>query len=161
MGNDPEFVQYDGLKQSYIESYLHMFSPQVRTVLGVPSLEAERAYIKTHLALQIEGHTHFYVIILPHNNLLIGAIEIRNADAYRGQLYCWMHEHYWGSGYFMRAMHLVSQDYFSKTSALYFNALVSIDNKRSYHALKKCGFVDSGYQRTQEGNQFELILRRR
>ena len=154
-------VNCDEFNQSYLEPYLDMFSQQVRTILGVPSLEAERVYLETHLALHVSGNTHFYVVTLPHSHILIGAIEIRDPYAYRGQLYCWLHEHYWGSGYFTSAMHLVSQDYFSKTGALFFNALVAIDNKRSYHALKKCGFVDSGYHCDNDGAQLELILRHR
>jgi RimJ/RimL family protein N-acetyltransferase len=154
-------VQVDGLNRAYIEPYLALFSPHIRTVLGVPSLEAERAYVEMHLALQLSGSTHFYVIMLPDDLTLIGAIEIRDPHAYRGQLYCWISEHYWGTGYFTEAMHMVAQDYFSKTGALFFNALVACDNKRSYRALKKCGFVDSGYQINNGGNNYELILRHR
>lgn len=154
-------VRLDGLNWSYVEQYLALFSPRIRMILGVPSLEAERIYIEMHLALHMNGYTHFYVILLPHDRTLIGAIEIRDPHAYRGQLYCWISEQYWGSGYFTAAMHLVAHDYFSKTGALFFNALVAYDNKRSYRALKKCGFVDSGYQVNSGGSNYELILRRR
>lgn len=156
---DIPFVQFDGLNRSYVEPYLALFSPHIRTILGVPSLEAERAYIEMHLTLHMSGYTHFYVIMLPHSRNLIGAIEIRDPHAYRGQLYCWISEQYWGSGYFTAAMQLVAHDYFSKTAAPFFNALVACDNKRSYHALKKCGFADSGYQLSDEGNSYELLLR--
>lgn len=157
MVGDSQIVSCDELKAVYIEPYLHMFSPHVRTVLAVPSLEAERTYVQTHLQLHLSGHTHFYVIKNPQTHALIGAIEIRDAYAYRGQLYCWLHEQYWGSGYFTVAMQWVIQDYFKKTGALFFNALVAVENKRSYYALKKCGFIDSGYQAGGGDDQYELL----
>jgi RimJ/RimL family protein N-acetyltransferase len=146
------------LQRSDIESYLTMFSESVMTILKVPSLQAERDYLMIHLAQQDLGLTHFYAIRLSQTNLLIGAIEIRDPLAYRGQLYCWMNERYWGSGSFTHAMQLAAADYFSQTTYTYFNAHVERHNKRSYYALKKCGFIDSGYLVMSDGDSYELML---
>jgi RimJ/RimL family protein N-acetyltransferase len=140
-----------------VEHYLDMFSPVVREILHVSCVEIERAYLLERLQ-QVDAIS-FYAIISQNKDHLIGAIDIRNPDAYRGQLYCWIHESYWGTGIFHDAMRLATSDYFKRVNARYFNALVDVHNIRSYCALKKFGFADSGYMHGAYGRQYELILR--
>lgn len=149
------------LQASDIQAYLTMFSSTVQNALFVSSLQEERDYLIVHLEQQKHRMTHFYGIFLPSNDQFIGAIEIRDRDAYRGQLYCWIHENYWGTGYFIQAMQNAARDYFLQTGQRYINALVATANKRSYRALKKCGFSDSGFHTGVDGDSYELILRRR
>lgn len=96
------------LQRDDIEAYMKMFSPAVRGALFVSSLQEEREYVIVHLEQQLHGMTHFYGIFLSDRNQLIGAIEIRDANAYRGQLYCWINEQYWGAGYFLEAMRVAT-----------------------------------------------------
>jgi RimJ/RimL family protein N-acetyltransferase len=154
----PVFVR--PLCQEDIGAYLALFSPMVQSALSVSSVAEEREYLIVHLAQQMHGMTFFYGIFLSDTQQLIGAIEIRDKNAYRGQLYCWVHEKYWGTGYFIQAMQRAAADYFGQTNARFFNALVSTSNKRSYKALKKCGFADSGFYSGLDGDSFELVLRR-
>ncbi|MDP3889195.1 MAG: GNAT family N-acetyltransferase [bacterium] len=150
------------LNQSYINAYLAAFSPMVRLQVQADSLEAERAYLQDRLERQQhEEDTLFYCVFNRVTNQLIGALELRNRYTSRGQLYCWLHEHYWGGGFFQEALALASRAYFIKSGNLFFNAHVDKTNKRSYYALKKGGFADSGIVRGPCGLQYELILRRK
>jgi len=156
--SDDIVVRY--LQQEYIRSYLETFSDQVRVSLHVSSMHAEQAYLYERIAKQALGQTVFYCIFDAPKDQLIGAIEIRDADAHRGQLYCWMHHSYWGSGKFQTALALVCQEYFVTTGALFLNAFVDQANKRSYLALKKFGFADVAVHNGPAGMQYELVLRK-
>jgi RimJ/RimL family protein N-acetyltransferase len=149
------------LRHIYIDDYLEAFSPNVRAQLQLDSLDAERAYLMEQLKQQQEGTTLFYCVFDRTSNQLIGAIELRNRHTSRGQLYCWLHEQFWGSGYFQDAMALASRIYFNKTGNVLLDAHVDSNNKRSYYALKKCGFADSGIINGPRGPQYELILRKK
>lgn len=147
------------MQYSYAELYLTKFSNIVMAALQVANLESERDYLHQALRLQAEGKTNFYCIFSEDNNELIGAIEIRNPDFSRGQLYTWVHQDYWGRGVFQEALHLAAQDYFATTKALCFDATVDLTNIRSYKALKKAGFADISIKEGAHGKQFVLIFR--
>ncbi len=143
-----------------IDAYLRMFSYKVRAALHVDTVAAERVYLQECLQLQSKGLTHFYVICA--DEMIIGALEIRNAIySFHGQLYCWLHEYYWGSGIFKQACLAVAQDYFFKTGDYLISAYVDYSNPRSFRALQKVGFAHSGITFGAHGIQYELLLRRR
>lgn len=150
------------LQRHHFDPYLRMFSVQVKLALGVSSNDQELLYLQERLAKQQSGQTHFYSIFVVKADKQIGAIEIRDRCAHRGQLYYWLHEGYWGTGCLQEVVALVAQEYFMVTGSLFLNAYVDEFNRQSYYALKKCGFADiaqmSGPGR---GKQYELVLRKR
>ena len=150
----------DFLASQYIQSYLSHFSLVVQQSLRVHSIESEKQYIEHQLWAQSRGYTHFYCLIERAAQQVIGAIEIRNPIQFPGQLYCWLHESYWGKGYLREAMPTVADDYFEKTHNSSFNAHVHHDNQRSYYALKKCGFIDDGMYDGPWGLQYNMIYKR-
>ena len=127
------------LSVEYVQDYLDMFSTTVQKVLGVTSLWNEFEYVHTQIAKQKEGKTFLYGIFESTKNLLIGSIEIRSTE-YRGQLYTWLHEDYWGKGFFQDAFTLVRCDYFKKNKEMKeFTARVDVSNTASLKALLKAG----------------------
>lgn len=156
-GSTAERIALEILSHDHIDHYLSVFSRTVRDVLRVESVESERVYLKH---VQQEPGTYFFCIFTRDERALIGAIAIRDAQVYAGQLYCWLHERYWGSGYFQQALILAAQIYFANTDRAYFTARVDCTNMRSYRALKKAGFADIGLVRGAYCRQFELVLRR-
>ncbi len=148
------------LQEEYIDAYLEKFSQAIRLVLHVRTLDSERTYLHARLAKQQEGKIVFYCIFDAGTDCIIGAIEIRDPQEHRGQLYCWINEKYWGTGRFQEAMKLAAEEYFSCSDGVSFNALVDVTNQRSYHALKKAGFANSGMVDGPRGKQYELVLRK-
>jgi RimJ/RimL family protein N-acetyltransferase len=127
------------LSVEYAQDYLDMFSTTVQKILGVSSLWNEFDYVHNQIAKQKEGKTCLYGIFESTKNLLIGSIEIRSSE-YRGQLYTWLHEDYWGKGLFQDAFTLVRYDYFKKNKEVTeFTARVDVSNKASLKALLKAG----------------------
>ncbi|MFC1842577.1 GNAT family N-acetyltransferase [Candidatus Dependentiae bacterium] len=168
-----KLVTLKPLKKIYFKDYLKMFSPKVRELLHAYSGESELEYLEDRLEKQKMGKTFFYCIFLcgerktgddpEHSSgkTLVGAIEIRNPQETDSQLYSWVNENYWGTGVYQEALALVSKEYFSKTSEICYRANVDIDNPRSYYALKKHGFIDSGIKKGSHGKQYKLILRKK
>ncbi len=181
-------VTLRSLRTEFIGAYLDRFSPAVRAALHATSIETERVYLSARLtsseqakelgkawagAIRVnekrEGakivcdstpkdSPFFYCIFDVQCNTLIGAIEIRDACEFAGQLYCWIHEDYWGTGYFQQALQLAAREYFARTSERFFTAHVDIDNMRSYHALRKAGFAPFGFYDGPYGKQHVLLL---
>lgn len=149
------------LCHDYIDAYLAMFSPIIRSILYVDSVESERAYLLERLEQQLQNQIFFYCIFDTITNQLIGAIEIRSPYSSRGQLYCWMNEQFWGASMFRWAIKLAVQSYFKATGRLFLNAKVDVSNKRSYFALKRSGFADIGISQGPHDTQYELILRKK
>lgn len=147
------------LKETHIEDYLSSFSRAVQSIVGVSDSFQEQDYLKERIEKQQIGKTFFYCILDPEKKQCIGAIEIRDKQEYPGQLYCWLNEQYWGTGVFAYAMRAAAQDYFSHTDEPFFTAHVNKNNKRSYRALKKCGFADTGIYNGPWGKQYQLMLR--
>ncbi len=147
------------LAHHYVDQYLHMFSPHVRHVLHVSSLDDERVYLQQQLLEQKRDNTFFYCVFDKVLTQLVGAIEIRNPAQHLGQLYCWLNEQFWGAGHFSESLALISQAYFSSSKDNLLRAHVDVSNKRSYYALKKCGFADLGIKNGPFGKQYVLILR--
>lgn len=144
-------------KKDQLVPYLTLFSSTVQLLLHVVSLEQEYAY----LCDLGEKNNWFYSIFCNKSKNLIGAIVIREQNKLRGQLYCWINEQYWGRGHCQEALLLLSREYFLKTGNLFFTAHVDIINKRSYYALKKCGFADFGLINGSHGKQYILIMRKK
>jgi len=147
------------LSMHHVDGYFAAFSQIVQALVGVSDISAEHHYLQERLVKQQDQKTCFYCIFDVQKNQCIGAIEIRDSGEHPGQLYCWVNEHYWATGAFVRAMRLAALDYFLNTCALFFTAHVYIHNKRSYYALKKCGFADTGIFHGPWGLQYQLILR--
>lgn len=148
------------LSEKHVSSYLSAFSQVVQLFVHASGEQAERAYLQERLIKQANKKTFFYCI-LDERESCIGAIEIRDKEEYPGQLYCWLNERYWGTGIFQQAMVFAAQDYFKNTHFLFFMAHVDKDNKRSYRALKKCGFTDVGMTNGSRGLQYQLVLRKK
>lgn len=156
-----ELVTLKLLDQELIENYLPVFSPLIQQMLAVDSVQEERIYLLQQLEKQKKGLTFFYCILNNETSEVIGAIEIRETPQHSGQLYCWLHEDFWGKGFFQEAMQLIAREYFKNTGRNFFNAHVDIENERSYFALKKFGFADLGFVKGPRGPQYELILRKK
>ncbi len=147
------------LREEHIEQYMTMFSPKVRYALHVTNPEAEKDYMRNSLSEMQAGKTLFYVIQDVSDGKLIGAVAIRDPQIYKGQLYSWLNEAYWGSGRYQEALMLITNYYFQITKALYITAHVDVSNMRSHRALKKHSWADAGISQGPYGKQYELILR--
>jgi len=149
------------LSKIYFSDYVKAFSPKVKELLHVSSGESELEYLQDRLEKQKKGKTFFYLIFENTENKLIGAIEIRDPQETDSQLYSWIHEDYWGTGIYQEALGLVSKEYFDETQEKSYNANVDITNLRSYYALKKQGFIDSGIKKGPFGKQYKLVKRKK
>lgn len=149
------------LMHEMIHEYIAQFSTIIQHSLQVDSAVSEELYLREQLNNQETEATLFFCIFDNAKDMLIGGIAIRDPSIYRGQLYCWLHESYWGKGYFKEALHAATHAYFKATEIRSINAYVDVVNKRSYYALKKNGFSDIGISRGPFGKQYELILRRK
>lgn len=144
------------LSQEHVSDYLDMFSPRVQEILGVSSPFAELAYVQTQTKKQQMGDTLFFCIYEQKTGTLVGSIEIRS-KAHRGQLCTWLHEDYWGTGYFQEAFKLASESYFKKyPHEDHFTARVDVSNKRSYNALRKLGCREIRVSLGPREQQYEL-----
>lgn len=147
------------LSTDLIDSYLRAFSPAVMNALGISSHEAERTYLLEQLQQMENGKA--LVLAIMDQNEVIGAILFRDPVTYsrQGQLYCWINERYWSTGLFHSAFRQALEVYKKVPGNRIVTACVDIENIRSYKALKKLGFADSGYSQGARGKQYELILR--
>lgn len=148
------------LHSTYFHAYITMFSLSVQRALHVTDVTSELTYLHEQLNKMQRGETFFYCIFDSTSDQLIGAIEIRN-NHYRGQLYSWIHEDFWGNGRFQEALKLVAQVYFQATGLSFFNAHVDIANQRSCKALKKCGAAHAGFCDGPYGKQYEMVIRKK
>lgn len=148
------------LQKQFLSAYQAAFSPKVQTILSVSSVASELAYLHEQVEKQLNGQTFFFCVFDKQNDRLIGAIEIRHWLVGTNQLYNWLHEDYWGGGYYQEALKLVVKTYFLRTGRTFLAAHVDIDNKRSYFALKKHGFADWGICNGARCKQYILVLRR-
>ena len=150
------------LQRSFFDAYASMFSPMVQQILHVPDVDQERLYLEERLVKVEEQQTFFYCIFDNERDILIGAIEIRYSAEYRGQLYCWLNEQFWGEGRFNEALALALTAYFALHPHLYFiTAHVDVSNQRSFWALRKCGFAPLGLQQGPHGMQHLMVYRRK
>ena len=143
------------LADNLVDQYLQSFSPLIQSILHVQDLKHEQEYLED--ALQKTSKPFFYLIAHKDNQTIVGSIEIRD-PGYRCQIYCWINEQYWGQGFFQEAMKLATHNYFEITDTQSITARVDVDNKRSYHALQKAGFVEIAKARGPHGLQYEMIL---
>jgi RimJ/RimL family protein N-acetyltransferase len=147
-------IVLEPLSAQLVQEYLAMFSPTVRSFLHVTDLSCEKNYLYECM----NQKSLFYCIFNKTDSKLIGALEIR-APGSRGQLYGWLHETYWGNGWYQEAVRLATQVYFRQTTHMYIIAHVDVANVRSYHALRKAGFAPYGFLQGPYGKQHQLLLR--
>ncbi len=139
-----QLVYVKPFQSEYIPSYLDMFSPRVQELLGVSSLYEERTYLEGQLHKASAQQTSLYGIFEQETDILIGSFEIKS-PSYRSQLSMWLHEKYWGKGYFQQAFALVKELYFKEhPQETFFSAYVDAANPRSYNALLKAGCAFKG-----------------
>lgn len=146
------------LQEQDIPEYLSRLSLTVQQILHISSLESEQAYVESRIQ-QAAGC--MYAIVETISGCLIGGLEIRPRPPFFGQLYVWINEQFWGTGYFQEAIELSAAVHFQNSHDHYFTAHVDWTNKRSYYALKKAGFADSGISDGPYGKQYILLYRRR
>lgn len=142
------------LSVHYIESYLAALSEKILALLAISSLEAERTYLLQRVA----EPTFFYCAFETKSKNFVGALEIR-PTYYRSQLYNWINEQFWGNGYYQELLAACIPHYFKNNpQELHIQARIDITNLRSYYALKKFGFKDTGIFSGPRGDQYELII---
>jgi RimJ/RimL family protein N-acetyltransferase len=141
--------------------YLTAFSAQVRLLLHVTSAFEEECYVRDRIEKIKKCETFFYAIYIKKERQVIGALEIRDDQKLRGQLYCWLNENFWKNGYLHEALAVAAPVYFSCTKNNFFTAHVDAGNEQSYRSLKRFGFADAGFVKGPYGLQYELILRQR
>lgn len=146
------------MNEQLMRPYLVAFSERVRLYVHVSSVFEEECYLKDRIE---KGSIFFYALFHKKTHQIIGALEIRDDQKLRGQLYCWLNEHFWGNGYLNEALELAAPMYFSCTHNTFFTAHVDAHNERSYKSLKRFGFADGGLINGPYGLQYELILRRK
>lgn len=144
------------LNPTYFEEYRALFSPLVAQILHAGSVESEMEYVRDRYEKMQQGIGIFYLIFNQAENKLMGAIAVREHE--RGQLYSWLNEQYWGGGRYQEALKLVTDYYFAQTGMPVITAQVDMTNPRSYAALKKFGFTDTGTSHGPFGKQYELVL---
>jgi len=149
------------LNESFFSDYISAFSPRVRKALHVKRALSELEYLRQRLEKQKEGRTVFFCVFDKKTDRLIGALEIRDQEETSNQLYCWLHEDFWGTGRYQEALRIASQEYFKRTNESCFYAHVDAKNKRSYYALKKNGFTDIGTHSGPHGRQYQLVFRKK
>lgn len=180
-----KIVKLKPLTREYFDEYMSMFSETVKQFLHVQESNSEVKYLETRLE---KNSLFYCVFLNEQNKFsqansilaqdrqdragkLIGAIEIRDLTESDGQLYSWINENYWGSGAYQEALALISKKYFeicksepdrfsknSDAKCFYYTANVDVENLRSYFALKKFGFIDSGIKDGPYGKQYKLLL---
>lgn len=147
------------LTHAHIASYLHAFSKSIQEILHVSDASIEYEYVLERLAVQQQESFFFVILLQPQ--MVIGAIEIRlDEQAFRGQIYCWLHEAYRSRGIFQHAMQWCAHYYFEHTQSIMITARIDCINMRSYKAFKKAGFMDGGISDGPYGKQYELLLAR-
>jgi RimJ/RimL family protein N-acetyltransferase len=145
-----KIVTLRALKKEYFIDYHNAFSNIVRQNLEFPefiTLDYSIRYLQDQLSKSQNGTILLYCIFDNKDQKLIGEIEIRDKNEDDpGQFGWWLNEAYWGGGRAREAFKLISNIYFRlKPHEKSFIVHVRLWNKRSYHALKKVGFVDTGY----------------
>ena len=144
------------LNESFFEKYISMFSEKIQNILDVSSQSSERLYLEMQMKKVKTMDTFFLCIFEKETNNFVGAIEIRN-PSYRSQLYNWIHEKYWGNGYYQEALLLALKFYFEKyPDQEKVTARVDVTNPRSYNALLKAGFKEIAKRKGPRGDQYLL-----
>lgn len=141
------------LQKSFFSEYLQQLSLQVCRLLGLVEPQDELVYLER----QLKKGNSFFFCIFTKTNQLIGALEIRDTS-YRSQLYNWIHEDFWGNGYYQEALSLALTSYFKeRPQEKEVRALVDVTNKRSYYALLKAGFIEKGIIKGPREQQYILV----
>lgn len=154
------------LKEEYYIDYHNMHSVTVRRAIEYPehtTLDWTIRFLKGEQEKDAAGKVMLYCIFDNKTGKLIGSTEIREKnDKDPGQFSCWINEHYWGGGRTQEAIKLITAAYFKLTHEESFIAHVRTWNIRSYKALKKAGFIDTGfYYEDNEPSRYILEMRKK
>ncbi|MCA9770208.1 GNAT family N-acetyltransferase [Candidatus Dependentiae bacterium] len=156
-----DLVTIASLKERDIATYLEELSDVVRHTLYISSKQTKKECLESSkVDVQENGAICVYAILENKTKKLIGAIEIRPMYQFKGQLYVWLNEQYWGEGYFKEAIDLITQMYFENVLETFCTAHVDVMNVRSYKAFKKAGFADKEIYDGPYGKQYVLVYKR-
>lgn len=137
------------LKEEYFIDYHNMFSDTVRKDLEFPesiTLNYTISMLNHDMEKERQGKMISYCIFDNKDNKFIGWTAVRDKNpADPGQFSFWINEKYWGGGRAVEAAKLLAKVYFRMKSENSFTAQARLWNKRSYYALKKAGFKESGF----------------
>lgn len=150
------------LKEHYFIDIHNMFSADVRQWLEYPEyvdLEYTIRMLKYEMEESRLGRQLQYCIFDAKDHCFIGLIEVREKrDTDPGQFGCWLNERYRGGGRIQEAIKLISNIYFRLHKVDSFTAHVRLWNKRSYNALLKAGFKDTGKFFYEDGKPTRYLL---
>jgi RimJ/RimL family protein N-acetyltransferase len=150
------------LKESFFIDFHNMFSRDVRQNIEFPEyidLDYTIRFLKYEMERDRTGKQLMYCIFDAKENKLIGTLEIREKnDKDPGQFGCWLNERYRGGGRIQEAIKLITNIYFRLTDVPLFTAHVRLWNKRSYRALLKAGFTDTGKFYYEDGKPTRYLL---
>ncbi len=150
------------LKESYFIDFHNMFSRDVRQNIEFPEyidLDYTIRYLKYEMERDRTGKQLLYCIFDAKENRLIGTLEVRaKNDKDPGQFGCWLNERYRGGGRIQEAIQLITNVYFRLTNEPSFTAHVRLWNKRSYRALLRAGFTDTGKFYYEDGKPTRFLL---
>ncbi len=157
-----KLVTLKKLRESYFIDVHNMFSRDVRQNIEFPEyidLDYTIRYFKYQMERDRAGKQLMYCIFDAKENRLIGTLEIREKnDKDPGQFGCWLNERYRGGGRIQEAIKLITNVYFRLTNEQSFTAHVRLWNKRSYRALLKAGFSDTGKFYYEDGKPSRYLL---
>ncbi len=151
------------LKESYFIDFHNVFSQDVRHNIEFPehiNLDYTIRFLKYEMERNREGKQLHYCIFDAKENRLIGTLEIREKnDKDPGQFGCWLNERYRGGGRIQEAIKLITNIYFRlHPDRDSFTAHVRLWNKRSYKALLRAGFADTGKFYYEDGKPTRYLL---
>lgn len=148
------------LKEDYFIDFHNMWSQDVRHFIEYPefiNLEFTLQHLKKEMDKIAQGQELMYCIFDNKADKLIGALDIREKNDC-GQFGCWLNERFRGSGRIQEAIKLITNIYFRLHDKQSFIAHVRLWNTRSYKALLKAGFIDTGTFYYENGKPTRYIL---
>jgi RimJ/RimL family protein N-acetyltransferase len=148
------------LKEDYFIDFHNMWSQDVRHFIEYPefiNLEFTLQYLKKEMEKLAQGQELVYCIFDNKADNLIGALDIREKNDC-GQFGCWLNERFRGGGRIQEAIKLITNIYFRLYNKQSFIAHVRLWNTRSYKALLKAGFTDTGTFYYENGKPTRYIL---
>jgi RimJ/RimL family protein N-acetyltransferase len=155
------------LKEEYFIDIHNMFSNKIREGIEYPAswpLNRSISHLRYEMKRVKAGKVVHYCVFDNKDNKVIGTLDIRNRKATDpGQFGIWVNENYWGGGRVQEAMDLAAKVYFALKGVDEFDAEIRPWNKRSYGALTKYGFKDTGkfhHEDDDKPDRHILILRK-
>lgn len=150
------------LHERYFIDYHNAWSRDVRQGLEFPEdidLDYTIRFLRYELENFNKGKQITYCVFEAQSNVLVGAVDIREkTPTSMGQFGWWLNEKYRGKGLIQEAAKLIANVYFRLYDVDSFEVHVRLWNKRSYYALVKAGFVDTGTFFYEDGKPARHIL---